>query len=112
MAVPVKNRKPGIDAGRYSYSWCRRPDSNRHELSPATPSRWCVYQIPPLRPYCNLPIGGAIVKLKEARRAIIHLLGELSVSCHCEEQIVGQASCLSIMDDGQDARPTGNLSGA
>ncbi len=29
--------------------WCRRPDSNRHELSPATPSRWCVYQVPPLR---------------------------------------------------------------
>ncbi len=32
--------------------------------------------------------------------------------CHCEEQIVGQASCLSIMDDGQDAHPTGNPSGA
>ncbi len=40
-----------------------------------------------------------------------HLYEEPFGPCHCEEQIVGQASCLSIMDDGQDARPTGNLSG-
>ena len=24
--------------------WCRRRDSNSYRLSPATPSRWCVYQ--------------------------------------------------------------------
>jgi hypothetical protein len=30
--------------------------------------------------------------------------------CHCEWSMVGQASSLSITDDGQDARPTGNLS--
>ncbi len=40
-----------------------------------------------------------------------HLCEGSSASCHCEECMVGQASSLSIRDDGQDARPTGNLSG-
>ena len=30
-------------------NWCRRRDSNPHTLSSATPSRWCVCQVPPLR---------------------------------------------------------------
>ncbi len=29
--------------------WCRRRDLNPHALSSATPSRWCVCQVPPLR---------------------------------------------------------------
>jgi hypothetical protein len=29
--------------------WCRRRDLNPHRLSPTTPSRWRVYQLPPLR---------------------------------------------------------------
>ena len=29
--------------------WCRRRDLNPHRLSPTTPSRWRVYQVPPLR---------------------------------------------------------------
>ena len=30
-------------------NWCRRRDSNPHALTSATPSRWCVCQISPLR---------------------------------------------------------------
>ena len=29
--------------------WCRRRDLNPHRLAPTTPSRWRVYQLPPLR---------------------------------------------------------------
>ena len=28
--------------------WCGREDSNLHGIAPASPSSWCVYQIPPL----------------------------------------------------------------
>ena len=31
------------------FYWCRRRDLNPHRLSPTTPSRWRVYQLPPLR---------------------------------------------------------------
>ena len=30
-------------------NWCRRRDLNPHRLTPTTPSRWRVYQLPPLR---------------------------------------------------------------
>src|SRR5208283_4757596 len=67
-AIPVrKKRKPPARAGGYSCLWCRRPDSNRHELSPATPSRWCVYQVPPLRHDNTVPIRRGVVKPKEMR---------------------------------------------
>jgi hypothetical protein len=49
-----KKRKGGL-------AWCRRRDLNPHTLSGATPSRWCVCHIPPLRHehYCEPPPGSA-----------------------------------------------------
>lgn len=37
------------------FYWCRRRDLNPHRLSPTTPSRWRVYQLPPLRQIQGLP---------------------------------------------------------
>jgi len=44
--VPAQQetKKKPPEFGGLQCRWCRRRDSNSHELSPPPPSRWCVYQ--------------------------------------------------------------------
>jgi hypothetical protein len=52
---------------------------------------------------------GDSLTMEDYRLLLFSYAGRTWVMCHCEESMVGQASSLSITDDGQDARPTGNL---
>ena len=61
-------------------------------------------------PHGMLPARKSEVNRNPGSGVTPQLRGESVFLCHCEERMVGQASSLSIRDDGQDARPTGNLS--